>query len=531
MSLSKGCQQVKKGLKERFGKAGQAIKGLFRKIVSFFKGLPKKTVEFFRALPGKIREQPRKYIFWGSGGLIVLAGLIYLLMTALQIINPGSLVLGKPAVAEKEYSVDQEFPKNMVNIALLGFDRDSEREEYAYLFLPDFIAVVTIDFKNDTVTFVRVPRDSYVPVYFTGIKDKINHSYYHGYHYGKGKDRDADGLRCTLETVSSVLGGIPIHYYASVDMDGVVYIVDAMGGVWYDVEEDLCTRDGSVKLAKGPQHLMGQQFLTYVRHRDDSSGQDMGRLQRQFDILMATFNYYKEYDLFKNIPMTFKVYRDYIDTNLTFKQVAALAYYARDLKLTDDKVRFFPLKGDSQTKDGIWYWVLNQAQRVKLIQEAYGLKVPAWPQDILTDTPPPPLKFFNGTVSFDKDGKPAISLTWEPGDTKKVHYELYRGEELLLTLEDNFYVDRDVKPESTYNYRLVVCHYRALGAPATLTISTYPQDPVEDEDEEDGDGDEEGENGTGNGENGENGNNGGGNNGGGNNGGGNNGGGNNGEEL
>ena len=43
-------------------------------------------------------------------------------MTALQIINPGSLVLGKPAVAEKEYSVDQEFPKNMVNIALLGFD-------------------------------------------------------------------------------------------------------------------------------------------------------------------------------------------------------------------------------------------------------------------------------------------------------------------------------------------------------------------------------------------------------------------------
>ena len=117
-------------------------------------------------------------------------------------------------------------------------------------------------------------RDSY----YTGIKDKINHSYFHGYHYGKGKDRDAEGLRFTLETASSTLGGIPIHYYAAVDMDGVVYIVNAMGGVWYDVEEDLCDRHGNVKLAKGPQHLMGEQFLTYVRHRDDRSGQDMGCL-------------------------------------------------------------------------------------------------------------------------------------------------------------------------------------------------------------------------------------------------------------
>lgn len=471
-------------IKERFQKAATYFKDRFQKAGSFIKERGQKTLEYFRGILGKIKELPRKYLIWGAIGLILIVGLIYVLMTALQIINPDSLTLGKPAVAEKEYSVDQEFPKHMVNIALLGFDRDSEREEYAYLFLPDFIAVVTIDFKRDEVTFVRIPRDSYVPVYYTGIKDKINHSYFHGYHYGKGKDRDAEGLRFTLETASSTLGGIPIHYYAAVDMDGVVYIVNAMGGVWYDVEEDFCDRHGNVKLAKGPQHLMGEQFLTYVRHRDDRSGQDMGRLQRQFNILMATFNYYKEYDLFKNIPMTFKVYRDYIDTNLTFKQVAALAYYARDLKLTEDNIRFFPLKGSSQTKDGIWYWVLNQAQRVKLIKDAYGLTVPSWPQEVLKDTPPPPPKFFDCVVHYDDDGRPSVSLSWEPGDTKKVHYELYRGETLLSSLEDNFFIDKDVQVEKTYTYRLVVYHYRAAGTPATLTVTISPQEPEEEEEEE-----------------------------------------------
>lgn len=493
-------------LKEHLKNIVEYLQKILRKTGFLIKECGLKLKNFIRSIPGILRKLPRKVWIWVAVSLVAIAGMIYVLTTVFEIINPESLALGKPAVAGKEYNVDKEFSKNMVNIALLGFDRDSEREEHAYLFLPDFIAVVTIDFKKDAVTFVRIPRDSYVPIYYTGIKDKINHSYFHGYHYGKGKDHDADGLLFTLETASLTLGGIPIHYYATVDMDGVVQIVNAMGGVWYDVEEDLCDRHGNIKLAKGPQHLMGEQFLTYVRHRDDRSGQDMGRLQRQFDILMATFNYYKEYDLFKNIPVTFKVYRDYIDTNLTFKQVAALAYYARDIKLTDEKVRFYPLKGDSQTKDGIWYWVLNQAQRVRLIKEAYGLTVSPWPQEVLKDTPPSPIKFFEGKVAFDKDGKPSVSLSWEPGDTKNVHYELYRGDTLLGSMEECFYVDKNVQIEKTYTYRLVVYHYRASGSPANLTVSIYPEEPVdEDDDEDDGedDGDENNGNGEGDGNNGE----------------------------
>jgi len=34
-----------------------------------------------------------------------------------------------------------------------------------------------------------------------------------------------------LKTIEDFLGGIPVHYYASLDMDGVAEIVDQLGGV------------------------------------------------------------------------------------------------------------------------------------------------------------------------------------------------------------------------------------------------------------------------------------------------------------
>ena len=80
-----------------------------------------------------------------------------------------------------------------------------------------------------------------------------------------------------------------------------------------------------------------------------------------------------------------------------------------------------------------------------MIKEVFGITVAAWPQEVLTDTPPPPLKFFDYKVDFDKKGNPLVELTWEPGDSKKVVFELYRNGELLEELEGiTYYIDTDV---------------------------------------------------------------------------------------
>ncbi len=449
-------KKILSGLADRLKKAALFVKEHLIKIMTFLKNLK------------------RKYIIIGIVGLVILAGGVYAAISLLQIANLERILLDQDDFSSGvEYSVDEEFPENIVNIAILGFDRNAEREEYSFLFLPDFLAVITINFETDEVAFVRVLRDSYVPISVTGVKDKINHSYYHGYMHGSGPDRDANGLKCTLDTLSTVLGGIPIQYYVSVDMDGLAYMVDALGGVEHRVKENLYDKYGNRILKKGVHHFSGEEFVLYVRHRDDNTGQDVGRAYRQFDILEDLFESVRDKGMLKNIPTFFKVYRDYINTNLTLKQVAALAYYARNIDPTDDM--FYCLDGTSQTKDGIWYWVLDQAQRVRLIREVFGITVAAWPQEVLTDTPPPPLKFFEYKIRFDKNGNPSVELTWEPGDGKKVVYELYRDGELLEELEGvTYYTDKDVELGDTYNYTLVVRHYRAKGDPHGLTVYVAP---------------------------------------------------------
>ncbi len=66
-----------------------------------------------------------------------------------------------------------------------------------------------------------------------GGKDKINHAFYYGHDYGDGTDAETrveEGYRYTIDSISWLLSDIPIHHYVSIDMDGVVEIVDLIGG-------------------------------------------------------------------------------------------------------------------------------------------------------------------------------------------------------------------------------------------------------------------------------------------------------------
>lgn len=427
----------------------------------------------------RIKMPKLRYILLGILGPLLIGGATYAGISFYQLQDPQRVLLDNAIFGEMEFNVDEEFSESIINIAVLGFDQDEERKQAAPWYqgrgLPDVIFVISINFETNDVAFVRILRDSYVPIFNTGVKDKINHSYNIGFDAaGYDEDRDRNGLRCTLETVRNVLGGIPIHHYISVNMDGLAYLVDAIGGFEYRVKENIYDKSGTrLLLRKGTHYFDGEAFVLFVRHRDGKTGEDWGRAHRQFDILDDLFEDIRDRGLLKSVPTLFKVYRDYIETDLHLKQVAALAYWARNFDPTHDM--FYVLDGINDTKDGIWYWVINQAKRVELIRQVFGITVAAWPQDVLRDTPPPPLSEFGYEIIYDiKTGLPMVELFWEPGDGKKVHYELFRDGELLLeTTRDELvteYCDTDVEEGQTYTYTIVVHHYRAEGEPQKLTV-------------------------------------------------------------
>ena len=351
-------------------------------------------------IDGHRREKQNKKMSWVIKVLLVLAGLLalgfavagtYAFNIYSDVKEPQRILLDE-ATFGKEYDVGEAFPEHIVNIALLGFDRGWDREiRGEYLFRPDMLAVFSINFETEEVSVVRIPRDAYVPIHgMGGMHDKINHSFFYGYYYGSSDDREADGIDFTLNTVSKTLGEIPLHYYVSIDMYSVVALVDAMGGVFFEVEETLYDRHwnvGEVLVPEGPQIMDGKTYLRYLQYRDPKTDQDEGRMDRQLNLMKETFLYLREEGKITDIPATYRIYKDYVETDLTYTQIASLAYFARDLDMENEGLRFYKIPGGGQTKDGIYYHVLDQEERVSIIKEAFGIEVDPWPPIVLEDSP------------------------------------------------------------------------------------------------------------------------------------------------
>ncbi len=348
--------------------------------------------------PGE-EEKPRRRRRWPWVILIVLLAMLGVAASYawafFNQVQETQKVLLDDVVFEEEYEIGEAFSESIVNIALLGFDRGWNRENLGeYLFRPDMMAIFSINLETDQVSVVRLTRDSYVPIHGTrGAYDKINHSYAYGY-YSSGneteEEKDAAGIRYTLQTLSHALGGVPIHYSIVVDMYSVVELVDAVGGIYYEVEETLYDHHwnvGEVLVPEGPQIMDGRTYLRYLQYRDDRTGQDFGRIDRQMDLLKHTFLYLKEEGRLQDIPKIYRVYKDYVDTDLTYKQIAALAFYGTDFKVTEESLHFYTLPGDGQMKDGIWYQVLRQNDRVRIIADVFGIQAEKWPPIVLEDSP------------------------------------------------------------------------------------------------------------------------------------------------
>jgi LCP family protein required for cell wall assembly len=279
------------------------------------------------------------------------------------------------------------FEGDTVNIALLGFDRNEAREKRYRIFRPDTIMIAAINLRGSpSVSLVNIPRDSYVKIHVTGGYDKINHSYMYGYDQPGAEDRHRSGMDSVLKTIEDFLGGVPVHYYVSVDMDGAAGIVDHLGGFYYNV--DLVVRAdmgrGRLLLKKGYQHLNGKDFLRYVRYR--GTGGDLGRTQRQQKILIEAFRQLRRQGRLSELPSLYRTVRENVETDLSLRQIAALALLGA--QIDPEEIKSYAFSGEMQYAprgkiDALNYWVIDEKDRVRLIREVFGKRVALLPQQAL----------------------------------------------------------------------------------------------------------------------------------------------------
>jgi LCP family protein required for cell wall assembly len=177
-----------------------------------------------------------------------------------------------------------------LNILIIGLDKAEGRTAT----LTDTLMVVSIDPVGETVSMLSIPRDLVdVPLpdgtaYTAKINSLYSHVENHPAQYPEGGPKALQGAIGTLL-------GIPIHYYALMEMMAFVEMVDTVGGLDLDVPRGFTdpVYDGlglgkvGYTIEPGPHHFNGFDALAYVRTRRGPTETDFTRAARQQEMLIA----------------------------------------------------------------------------------------------------------------------------------------------------------------------------------------------------------------------------------------------------
>lgn len=170
--------------------------------------------------------------------------------------------------AELTGSITFDQPFNML---LLGSDARTDDPDMGAR--TDTIILVRVDATTNTISMVSIPRDTKVTI--PGVGDaKFNAAYTYG------------GASGTIAAVKQ-LTGVDIDHYAEINFEGLVDLIDAIGGIDVMVEERIDDPDaGPVVIEEGMQHLDGTAALTFARTRHYVDG-DYTRQRHQRMVIEA----------------------------------------------------------------------------------------------------------------------------------------------------------------------------------------------------------------------------------------------------
>ena len=244
------------------------------------------------------------------------------------------------------------------NIILLGTDAPDNGTSRS-----DSMILVSIDSNNKEIKFSSFMRDTYVDI--DGYnKDKLNAAFAFG------------GPKLAVKTIEKNYG-IKIDNYISVGFSKFKDIVDALGGVDVQLDQDECGyinwqlnkngqagTYGEVQVKDGSQKLNGQQALWFCRDRgsEQFSGSDFTRTSRQRRMLMGLVESYKNSSVKEIKDITNKL-KKYILTDLSKNDLNWLIKYSYKFFTykTSDKCYPEETSGwtDGTTDAGAWIIQMN----------------------------------------------------------------------------------------------------------------------------------------------------------------------------
>lgn len=249
-------------------------------------------------------------------------------------------------------------------ILLVGVDKNGNDDNTDFT-RTDTIMLISADTKTGKMELLSIPRDSRVKI--RDKFDKVNHAHAFG------------GIELTMQTLRQFLG-LDIDYYVQVNYQALINIVDALGGVDYDVPEGINIHKGKVKIHPGPNHLDGNEVMWYLRTRNIYNNGDIGRVNTQQAFVKAMVDEMVKKSKDMNLMTFISNYIKYVKTNLPMSAMLDLAGHINSF--SSDKMSTHTVPGMEQTINGTSYWIPDYDKTWQIVDDSYSnFKLKNWKKE------------------------------------------------------------------------------------------------------------------------------------------------------
>jgi LCP family protein required for cell wall assembly len=400
-----------------------------------------------------------------------------------------AVVASTPDVKIAAKRLDVALPGQPATALVVGYDQRAG-EGPGTRSRSDTIMLVRADPDTESISLLSFPRDLYVQVVCPGgstFNARINGAY------------SECGTKGTLETVRK-LTGLPINYLITVNFRGFRQLVDAIGGVWMDVDRRYFNDRGgdfgyaTINLFPGYQKLGGYQALDFVRYRHTDS--DLYRVARQQLFVRAFKDQIKASTGLLDLPKVIKTITRNVEVGvggnaeLDGDTVLEYALFAYSLP----PGHFFQAKIEGLEETSGFDLLAHEANVQKAVQEfshpdvespqkATAVALNEKPKPSANKAPPPretTITVLNGNgvtgsagtasyllsqrsyqMIYPPDGKNANAPNWEYFKTR-IHYNAQPGAEAAARKVATLFGTDDVVP--------LDAKVRALSNDALLTV-------------------------------------------------------------
>ena len=311
---------------------------------------------------------------------VVMAGVLFVASTGGFLYANLVTQFANRVVNIDAYSVDGQtkatpdsFDGRAINILVVGTDSRNgasgelgagDEDEVPGL-RNDSTMVIHVSADRSRVQVVSIPRDTLVDIPACKHRDgtiseptsddMFNNAMVYGADGGDAPEDVGPGIACVKSTVEK-LSGMTIDAFMVVDFAGFVRMIDALGGVWFNIPERIDDDSAQLYIDEGCWKLSGTHALAYMRSRKaQGDGSDISRIGRQQQLISAMLRELQS--------------KDYLTDSgalLTFLQAAIQA------------VNVSPNLGDASADTTLLLNVLSKADRTNIQFVTMPVEEPSW---------------------------------------------------------------------------------------------------------------------------------------------------------